>query len=138
MPPRGQRITGRHARGVPRPHVWKCGPDEQVHKMYQPWLTSRAQANFRGEGFDLTFEQWCAVWGPHWDRRGRKPQDVCMTRSNIDLPWTYSNVIIIERKDHFEHQNKQKTGKTYKKRGRPTAIDSYTNITNKMQPKFKK
>lgn len=119
MPPRGARITGKHARGLARPHVWKIGPNEELHKMYQPWLCARAQANFRKEGFDLTFEQWCELWMPLWHRRGRKPDDVCMTRVDIERPWTWGNVIIIERKDHFEIQNQQKSKKQYKRRGRP-------------------
>lgn len=120
MPAKGQRLTGRHAQGVPRPHVWICGPDEERHKMYQPWLLAKAQANFRKEAWNLSFEEYYEMWKPHWDNRGRKPGNVCMTRKDIDYGWEVGNVMIITRSEHFVRQGemRHKFPNKYKQVGR--------------------
>lgn len=105
-------------KGVARPHTWISGPDQFRHEMYMPWLRAKAQANFRKEGWTLTFEEFFELWKNDWDNRGRQPENVCMTRIDKDMPWSNDNVIIVTRLDHLREQNKGRVGK--KKGGRPS------------------
>jgi hypothetical protein len=90
--------------GKKRPGVWKCGPDEYKHSMYQPWLLSKAQANFRGEKWELEFEEYYELWRENWHARGRGADDYCMTRIDYDDPWNTTNAIIVLRKEHLAKQ----------------------------------
>lgn len=108
MAVKGTRATGRHAAGKPRPHVWVSGPDPVVHKKYLTWLQQRNQANFRKEEWDLTFEQWCGLWGDLWVQRGRGSDQYCMTREDLDGPWDNKNTIVILRKEQLQrHKARQ-------------------------------
>lgn len=108
--------TGMNAKGVKRPHVWLTGPDEYKHSMYQPWLLNKAQANFRQEGWELSFEDYYEMWKDYWPKRGRKADDYCMTRKDWEKPWTKKNTIITIRKDHLAKQAKLRTGFKYSKK----------------------
>lgn len=92
------------SKGVQRPHVWKAGPDPIRHDKYTAWLKAKAQANFRGEPWKLTFEDFEQLWGDHWFNRGRKSTDSCMTRVNVKGAWDPTNTIIIIRKEHLANQ----------------------------------
>ena len=104
MPKLGQRLTGLHARGKKRPHVWISGPDEYRHQMYHPWMLAKAQANFRKEEYELTFDEYFEFWDGKWHLRGRGIDDLCMSRINPDKPWKKSNVHIITRQEHLTTQ----------------------------------
>ena len=106
------RHTGRGAKGILRPQLWLCGPDEYKHDMYIPWLRAKAQANFRGEGWSLSFEEYYDLWKNDWNNRGRKADNVCMTRKDADSPWDVSNVMLITRKEHLAEQGRQRTGQS--------------------------
>ena len=99
-----QTKGGQGGPGKKRPGVWLCGPDEYKHSMYQPWLLSRAHANFRGETFLLSFEEYYSMWHDHWPQRGRGADDLCMTREDPEGPWSVTNTIICARKDHLRRQ----------------------------------
>ena len=116
MPFKGSRLTGRHAQGVERPHVWICGPDKNRHQMYIPWLRSRAQAKYRGEEWTLEFEHYFKVWDGFWDQRGRDSEQLCMTRIDWEGDWTPENVELVTRKAHCAKQKQWKSG--YGKRGK--------------------
>ena len=116
---KGRKNTGRHAAGMARPHVWLCGPDEYRHQMYTPFLKAKAQANYRQEGWSMTFDDFFDLWNGKWERRGRKPDDLCLTRIDVEKPWTRDNVYIIERLEHLKMQNQKRIGKTYNKRKGP-------------------
>jgi len=87
-------------KGVQRPHIWHH-PDPEIHIKHHPWQMAKAQAVFRGEDWDLSFEEYCDIWKDHWHNRGRKPENVCMTRHDDELGWEKSNIEIISRKEHF-------------------------------------
>lgn len=94
------RVRAWHG-GVPvghqHPHVWKSGPDPLRHEQYQKWLQQRNQAQWRGEEWELTFEQWLAAWGDNYHLRGRETGQYSMTRINRTLGWSHDNVMLIER-----------------------------------------
>lgn len=104
----------------PRPHTWLSGPDEYRHEMYVPWLKARAQAKFRKEEWELSFEDWFELWKNDWDNRGRSPENVCMTRIDFDKGWTADNVILMSRSEHLKLQGEMRRGTTnsYTPRGK--------------------
>lgn len=83
-----------------RPWTWITGPDELLHEQYYAFLKQRAQARFRREAWNLSFEQFHQIWAQDWHRRGRASSDMCMTRDDYDLPWDLSNVTIVPRHEH--------------------------------------
>ena len=94
-----------HTRG-PRPQVWKAGPDPVRHEQFKVWGQQKNQANWREEGWHLSFEVWCDIWNSSgfWPNRGRERGDYCMTRRDWSLPWTPDNVAIITRTEHAKIQ----------------------------------
>jgi hypothetical protein len=82
--------------GKERPQTWVIKDPEQ-HRKYLPWLRARAQANYRGEKWTLTFKQFNDLWGSLWDLRGRSSTDYCMTRRDSRRPWNAKNSIIVTR-----------------------------------------
>lgn len=112
MPRKGQVITqGPNMRGKVRPHVWKSGPDHTRHEIYKVWLTTKAQASFRQESWQLDFEDFYNIWLPHWDNRGRKGTNVCLTRDDVEGCWSKDNVIIMTRREHIIRQIDIKMGR---------------------------
>ena len=98
-------IRGQTGRGTgPRPHTWVTGPDELTHAQYRAFIQCRAQANYRGEGWELEFDQYQAAWGDQWSQRGRCRDDVCMTRCDPTQPWSEHNVHVITRQQHADLQ----------------------------------
>jgi len=88
-------------KGVPRPHTWIMGPDELRRKQYYIWLQQRNQARYRGEDWTLTFDQWLAIWGKKWNKRGRKADNLCMSRKDPLKPWNVDNTYLINRREHI-------------------------------------
>ena len=104
-------IKGQTGRGTgPRPHTWITGPDELTHAQYRAFIQCRAQANYRGEGWELEFDQYQAAWGYNWGQRGRASEHMCMTRTDHQLPWSEDNVQIITREQHANNQGFRRRG----------------------------
>lgn len=91
-------------KGVERPHMWAVGPDPEKHKLYTPWMRAKAQANFREEGWTMTFDEFYEMWHPYWDQRGRQADDLCMSRLDWNQPWSKDNTYIITRQEHLINQ----------------------------------
>lgn len=104
----------------PRPHVWLVGPDPRRHAQYHAYLVHRAQANYRNEGHELTFEQWETIWNTDsaWENRGRGSDNVCMIRMIDDKPWAEGNVIVVSRKEQLfiQSQNRVRANRPRKPR----------------------
>jgi hypothetical protein len=81
----------------PRPHLWRAGPDPTRHDQYQAWLRSRAQAHFRGEAWNLTFEEYEAIWSPFWHQRGRDSNSLSMSRRDRTGAWSRDNCFLATR-----------------------------------------
>ena len=108
------------AKSKPRPNAWKSGPNPMHHEQYQTWLVHKAQARFRGEDHELTFEQYRDAWCQHdyWQRRGRRSDSICMTRVDAKQSWNVNNIVMETRGDYIARMNKSKIGTTYRKRNK--------------------
>lgn len=115
MPKKGCKVdpNSKQAAGKLRPHAWITGTDPLRHEMYHPWQLAKAQANFRGEGWDIDYEDYYKMWKPFWSQRGRAPDCMCMTRTDYNGDWTLDNVEIITREEHFKRQGiiRKETGR---------------------------
>ncbi len=99
----------------PRPHVWKV-QGEIPHKQYCAFLQMRAQANFRGESFRLTFEDFQNLWQEHWHLKGRGSEAYCLTREDPEGAWEMANVNCIPRIEHLRRQRLYKKLENQEKR----------------------
>ena len=48
----------------------------------------------RGIEFLFTFEEWWAIWEPHWHQRGGLGHEMCMCRTNDEGAYEAGNVRI--------------------------------------------
>jgi hypothetical protein len=68
------------------------------------WSRMKAQAKYRNEGWNLTWEQYQEIWDGKWHLRGRQPGDLCLTRIDWDGIWDINNVSIVDRETHWKKQ----------------------------------
>jgi hypothetical protein len=97
-----KKLATTNTYGKPRrmfPDNWISGPDQVQHEMYYAWAKHKSQAKFRKEAYDLTWEDWRDIWANPIDflNRGRKPDDLTLTRIDDDGAWTRDNVMVITR-----------------------------------------
>lgn len=111
------------ARG-PRPNVWRSGPDLERHDQYISWGRSRAQAHYRGETWQLTYEEYCDIWGDRWCQRGRQGTSLCLTRLDPSRPWSRENSVLQVRKEVLRQQGDQRRARRAKnkKKNRPLPV----------------
>jgi hypothetical protein len=74
-------------------------PDEFFHKRRLAWLRSRCQAHYRGEDWQLSFEEFCDIWSSPelFEQRGRKRNCLVLIRMNPLLAWSRANCCIVSR-----------------------------------------
>lgn len=101
------RHAPRPERRGPRPQVWVSGPDPEEHAKYRAWIQQKNQAQWRGEIWRLTFDQWKQIWGEMWIHRGRTQGTYCLTRRDYSLPWDTDNAQILSRSEHNQRQRGQ-------------------------------
>jgi hypothetical protein len=71
----------------------------------------RAQALFRGEPYTLTLDEFCTLWTDElWAQRGMALDQLVMSRTDRQLPWTKDNCCIITRKEQFDITSSYTTG----------------------------
>ena len=63
------------------------------------------QAQWRGEAWTISFEEYKQLWGEHWHNRGREKGCYCMTRRDPTEPWTPANAQVITREQHARTQS---------------------------------
>lgn len=98
-------MAGKRHKGIgPRPHTWCTGPDPLTHEQYNAFVQARAQADYRREGWELTFAEYQLAWEYKWHLRGRTRDSVCITRIDHDLPWSNNNIRIVTRQEHAQRQ----------------------------------
>jgi hypothetical protein len=62
------------------------------------WARMKAQAKFRKEEWDLSWEDFIILWTDDlWEKRSKKSNGLVMMRTDIDKPWQFDNVVIIAR-----------------------------------------
>ena len=83
-----------------QPRTWCTGPDPMLHEQYRAWSQTRAQANYRGEAWDITFDQWVEIWAGNWHRRGRAARDLCLCRTDPTVGWHPDTVHLVTRREH--------------------------------------
>lgn len=94
------------------PDKWITGPDPDRRDKYYAYLKHKAQANFRGEMYLLTWEDWEYLWcEPNWSKRGRRITDLCLTRLDFEGAWSTDNVIVCTRRKHFDLKMEQYAAK---------------------------
>jgi hypothetical protein len=91
--------------------------DPFEHERHMPFLRSRSQATYRGEKWELTFEEFCKLWNTPqlWHQRGRASQSLTLTRKNAKESWRFDNVEIITRREQIVRHRQLQIGKPYKK-----------------------
>lgn len=95
-------IMGR-LKGSISPNTWLSGPDPINHKLYTDCQRARAQANFRGEGWEITEQEYIDLWrqDDNYKLKGRSTGSLCLVRIDLEKPWRLDNVQILERLRHF-------------------------------------
>lgn len=94
-------VPGNHRSG-PRPELWKHGRDPQVRAQNLAFLRMRAQARFRGEAFELTFEDFQQLWQGHWHQRGRDRESTQLIRRDVRQPWNLANCELTNRGEFLD------------------------------------
>jgi hypothetical protein len=83
----------------PRPLSWKYPHDRIRTDKHRGYLRARAQWNFRGEGCEMTTEEWQTIWRDDiWLNRGRLPEQYCLIRDDPKEPWHIKNVMLVTRR----------------------------------------
>lgn len=87
---------------VSDPNCWITGPCLITRDKYYAYLKHRSQAKYRGESYELTWQDWLHIWPQHlWDSRGRRSHDLCLTRRDFDGEWSIVNTVVCTRREHF-------------------------------------
>ena len=100
------------------PEKWISGPDPHRHEMFTAWHKHRAQARFRGETYELTFEDFIQVWGSYTEFkcRGRTPDSLVLTRKIDSGAWSVTNCEIITRYEQLCRSAHLQVGRKKKRR----------------------
>ena len=75
------------------------------------WSRMKAQAKYRNEGWDLSWEQYQEIWADKWHLKGRGSEDLCLTRIDWQGAWTIDNVNLVFRLDHLQRQRQARPSK---------------------------
>jgi len=94
------KSTRKHPNNNGRPpnKTWITGSDPVRRDKYYAWQKHRAQAKYRREDYELTWEQWEDLWqDEYWFKRGRHTDCYCLMRLDFTDSWRIDNVEIVER-----------------------------------------
>ncbi len=80
-------------------------PDRDLQHKKNIFHRQRAQAKYRGETWNLDYDQWWGMWEPYWDLRGRKLSEYCMRQLDTQLGWEPNNLEVCERITFFKEQH---------------------------------
>lgn len=90
------------------PETWISGPDPIEHDKYYAWQKHRAQARYRKEDYNLSWEDFRTLWpNDMFVQRGRRPDDYCMIRLDSSEPWEPGNVEVVTRLYHLSTQKER-------------------------------
>jgi hypothetical protein len=76
---------------------------EHIKPLRRAYTVARCQATYRGELWDLTWNQWLKLWleDDNYRFKGRGARDLTLSRKDYRKSWTRSNVQIEQRRDHL-------------------------------------
>ena len=87
----------------------RINSDPFDHERFKPWHKSRAQANFRNEGWELTFEEYCEFWTKdNWLKKGRGSLDLVLLRKDRNMPWSKDNCYIGTRTEQLQRTGRER------------------------------
>jgi hypothetical protein len=69
--------------------------DDELFPHYRSYGQHKNQALWRGEDYQLLFNEWVDAYGLEINNRGRKKGNAMMLRVDASLPWRPNNVRII-------------------------------------------
>ena len=102
-------MTGRAGKGTgQRPHTWIVGSDPVLHDQYNAWLKARSQAWYRGEQYDISFDDWVQLWSDQWHRRGRFRDCLMLMKRRWQEPWSSHNAQLVNRDTFHQRQSRIK------------------------------
>jgi hypothetical protein len=75
------------------------------------YTRAKCQAAFRYEDWELTYADWCDFWPNEqiWAMRGRMGDSLCLTRRDLDKPWSRSNCCLLPRTNIIAITNRRNT-----------------------------
>lgn len=82
-----------------------------MYEMVLPYQRTRAQAKYRKERFELSFEEYVFLWQDEWHNRGKQSDQYCMTRIDNTKPWNIENTTIMLRSDQLSIHGKNRLNK---------------------------
>lgn len=93
----------------------KMYADDFTNERRLAWARSRSQARFRCERWTLTFAEFCQFWSTQelWQRRGRSPESLVLTRYDPEQAWSKTNCCILNRKKQIEIRNLRRYDKEH-------------------------
>ena len=90
----------------PRPQMWVI-PDPLGHIQHVAWHRMRAQAHYRGEAWELSFNDYQKLWADHWHEKGRGRYEYCLVRRDYTQPWSLDNALCVQRIEHLRSQHRE-------------------------------
>jgi hypothetical protein len=95
------------------PYQKKARIIDGLHEKRKKYLAHKRSAANRGIGFKLTFEEWWAIWEPHYHKRGINKGCMCMCRELDQGAYEVGNVRI----DLVQNNHHEKKVANHYKRG---------------------
>lgn len=90
-------------RGLTNPEKYVTGPDPLRREKYYAYLKHRAQARYRGEDYQLTWEDWESFWSDEdFLERGRSSSSLCIALIDPEGCWDLNNVEIKTRREQLQ------------------------------------
>jgi hypothetical protein len=86
----------------------------------------KASAKVRGIEFTISFDEWWALWAPHWEKRGRGAMDLCMCRKADQGAYEVGNVRIATNKENQHEKALEFRTRHSQRRYRFTTRNAYT------------
>jgi hypothetical protein len=91
-------------KGWTREQMDRLYPTADLRRRHRAWVMLCCQARFRGEECTITEQEFFDIWAPYWSQRGRRSDQMTMTRIDPELPWTRANVEILTRAEHLKRE----------------------------------
>ena len=72
------------------------------------WARSKGQARYRGEDWQLSWEEFYDLWTENdaWLHKGPHSDQLCLSRLDVEGPWSVANTQIMTR-----HESKSRHAK---------------------------